>query len=170
MRRAITSPNRDDGFTLVELIITAAVMSIIATAVMTMAMRVFGTSATIVDRRDVLGEGRIALDRLGKQIRQGESVDTTTSTASQIKIATYIDGVPTTVIWRVTGSAAPYRLQESRDSGVTFGTVATSLASADVFTYTAHAGVTDQVTIDLSLKTPTNVVDLTLDVYLRNST
>ena len=84
------SPNRaierEDGFTLIELMITAAIMSIVSTAVIAMAMRTVDTSATIVDRRDVLAEGRIALDRLGKQIRQAESVDTTYSTATQIKV------------------------------------------------------------------------------------
>ncbi|MGZ5349462.1 MAG: PilW family protein [Actinomycetota bacterium] len=167
------SPNRaiegEDGFTLVELMITAAIMSIVSTAVIAMAMRTVSTSATIVDRRDVLAQGRIALDRLGKQIRQAESVDTTYSTATQIKVATYINGTPTTVVWRVSGSTAPFKLQESRDGGTTFSTVATSLSASNVFTYTTHAGVTDQVTIDISLATPTNVVHLTSDVYLRNA-
>ena len=168
MRRAITSPSEGEaGFTLVEILITAAVMSIVATAIMGFAMRVFTSTATIVERRDVFAEGRIALDRLSKQIRQGESV--TTSTASQIEFESYLDGDPTTIAWRVTGSAAPYKLQESRDGGSTYVTVATSLTSNNVFTYTTHAGVTDQVTINMSLGTDTSTVDLTSDVYLRNA-
>ena len=168
------SPNRaaierEDGFTLIELMITAAIMSIVSTAVIAMAMRTVDTSATIVDRRDVLAEGRIALDRLGKQIRQAESVDTAYSTQTQIKVATYLDGTPTTVVWRVSGSTAPFKLQESRNGGTTFVTVATSLSASNVFTYTTHAGLTDQVTIDISLATPTNVVHLTSDIYLRNA-
>jgi prepilin-type N-terminal cleavage/methylation domain-containing protein len=167
------SPNRavegEDGFTLIELMITAAIMSIVSTAVIAMAMRTVDTSATIVDRRDVLAEGRIALDRLGKQLRQAESVDTTTSTATRIEFETYIDGTPTSVVWRVNGSTAPFQLQESRDGGVNFTTIATSLSASNVFTYTTHAGLTDQVTIDISLATPTNIVHLTLDVYLRNA-
>jgi hypothetical protein len=134
-----------------------------------MAMRTVDTSATIVDRRDVLAEGRIALDRLGKQLRQAESVDTTTSSATRIEFETYIDGTPTSVVWRVNGSTAPFQLQESRDGGANFTTIATSLSASNVFTYTTHAGLTDQVTIDISLATPTNVVHLTLDVYLRNA-
>jgi len=167
------SPSRairgEAGFTLIELMITAAIMSIVSTAVIAMAMRTVDTSATIVDRRDVLAEGRIALDRLGKQIRQAESVDTTYSSATQIKVATYIDGTPTTVVWRVQGSAAPFQLQESRNGGTTFSTVVRSLSASNVFKYTTHASLTDQVTIDISLATPTNIVHLTSDVYLRNA-
>jgi prepilin-type N-terminal cleavage/methylation domain-containing protein len=167
------SPNRaiqgEDGFTLIELMITAAIMSIVSTAVIAMAMRTVDTSATIVDRRDVLAEGRIALDRLGKQLRQAESVDTTTSTATRIEVETYIDGTPTSVVWRVSGSTAPFQLQESRNGGTTFTTVATSLSASNVFRYTTHAGLTDQVTVDISLATPTNGVHLTSDVYLRNA-
>jgi prepilin-type N-terminal cleavage/methylation domain-containing protein len=159
----------EEGFTLIELMITAAIMSIVSTAVIAMAMRTVDTSATIVDRRDVLAEGRIALDRLAKQLRQAESVDTSTSTATWIEVATYIDGTPTDVVWRVSGSSAPYQLQESRDGGTSFSTVATSLSESDVFTYITHADLTDQVTIDISLATPTNVVHLTSDVYLRNA-
>ena len=159
----------EDGFTLIELMITAAIMSIVSTAIIAMAMRTVDTSATIVDRRDVLADGRIALDRLGKQIRQAESVDTAYSTTKQIKVATYIDGVPTTVVWRVLGSAAPFQLQESRNGGTTFTTVTRSLSSSDVFTYTTHAGLTDQVTVSLWLGWPSTIVKLNLDVYLRNA-
>ena len=38
-----------------------------------------------------------------------------------------------------------------------------------MFTYTEHEDVTDQVTIDLTLKTNTTTVPLTSDVYLRNA-
>jgi prepilin-type N-terminal cleavage/methylation domain-containing protein len=164
VRRAITSPSEGEaGFTLVELLVTAAVMSIVATAIMGFAIRVFTSTATIVERRDVFAEGRIALDRLSKQIRQGESV--TTSQDSQIVFESYLDGDPTTLAWRVTGSASPYKLQESRDGGSTYVTVATSLTSNDVFDYPD----TDEVQIDLSLGTDTTTVALTSDVYLRNA-
>jgi prepilin-type N-terminal cleavage/methylation domain-containing protein len=173
VRRATTSPNRaagEEGVTLIELMVTAAIMAIVSTAVIAMAMRVVTTSANVVDRRDVLGEGRIALDRLGKQLRQAESVDTTFSTPSQIKVSTYVNGTPTTVVWKVTGATAPYVLKESQDGGTSFQTVANSLSSDQLFNYIQHAGVTDQVTITMSLGWPNAVVPLTLDVYLRNAT
>jgi prepilin-type N-terminal cleavage/methylation domain-containing protein len=179
VRRAITSRSSgaaEDGFTLVELLVTAAIMSIVSTAVIAMAMRVVGTSSTIVDRRDVLADGRIALDRMGKQLRQAESVDTTYScgglaSTNRIKVPTYIDGTPATVVWIATGpSGGPFVLSESVDGGTTLRAVITNLKVKQVFKCTKHGGLTDQVTINLHLGWPTSVVELTSDVYLRNAT
>lgn len=150
--------------------ITLAVLAVVAGAAIGMAMRAFSDTATITERRDVFADGRIALDRLSKQLRQAESVDQAWSTASQIRFSGYLDGAPATFVWRVTGSAPPYRLEESRDGGTTFTTVVSSLASPAVFSYTAHAGVLDQVTIQLTLRTRTSTIPLTSDVYLRNAT
>ena len=52
-----------------------AVMSIVATSMMAVAIRSFTTTSTITNRRDVLTDGRIAIDQMTKQLRQGESVD-----------------------------------------------------------------------------------------------
>lgn len=160
---------RDDGFSLVEVVITMAVMSIVATAVIAVAMRVFSDTATIVNRRDVFADARIALDRMAKQFRQGESIDMAASDAGQVTMLTYLDGVPATVVWRVDGTEPPFELQESRDGGATFTTALSALESAEVFTYTVHEDVTDQVTIDLTLRTNTTTVPLTSDIYLRNA-
>ena len=160
---------RDDGFSLVEVVITMAVMSIVATAVIAVAMRVFSDTATIVNRRDVFADARIALDRMAKQFRQGESIDMAASDAGQVTMLTYLDGVPATVVWRVDGTEPPFELQESRDGGATFMTALSALESAEVFTYTVHEDVTDQVTIDLTLRTNTTTVPLTSDIYLRNA-
>lgn len=149
--------------------VTFVILAIVATAVMSLAARAFVDTATIAERRDVFADGRIALDRLSKQLRQAESVDLAASTSTQIRFSSYLDGSANTFVWRVVGSAPPYRLEESRDGGRTFTTVVSSLASPDVFTYTTHAGVLDQVTIQLSLRTRTSTVPLTSDVYLRNA-
>src|SRR6476469_6514785 len=115
-RRATTSRDKGQaGFTLVELLVTMMVMGIIASSVMMVALRTFTTTATITDRRDVFADGRVALDQLSKQLRQGESIDQAASTASSITFSSYIDGAPETIIWRVTGTTAPYSLEPSRD-------------------------------------------------------
>ena len=62
-----------------------------------------------------------------------------------------------------------YALQESRDGGATFNTVLSSLSTPDVFTYTVHEDVTDQITVELNVKTRTSSVDLISDIYLRNA-
>ena len=79
LRRRIRPGDGEAGFTLVELVVTMAVMSIVATAMMAVAMRSFTTTNTITNRRDVLTDGRIAIDQMTKQLRQGESVDLTIS-------------------------------------------------------------------------------------------
>jgi prepilin-type N-terminal cleavage/methylation domain-containing protein len=170
VRRATTSPNSgEEGFSLVEVVVTMAVMSIVATSVIAVALRVFTDTATIVDRRDVFADARISLDRMSKQFRQGETIDTAASDSQQVTMVTYIDGAPTTVVWRVDGTSAPYALQESRDGGTTFNTVLSSLSTPDVFTYTVHEDVTDQITVELNVKTRTSSVDLISDIYLRNA-
>jgi len=149
--------------------VTFALLGVIATAVLSLTIQAFGDAATIVDRRDVFADGRVALDRLSKQLRQAESIDTAWSTTQRIRFEAYIDGVPTTFAWQVAGAAAPYSLQESRDGGTTFSTVVSSLADADVFTVTQHGGVVDQVTLSLDLATETSDVLLTSDIFLRNA-
>ena len=169
-RRATTSPgDGQSGFTLVELLVTMLVMGVVATAVMAVAMRTFTTTATITNRRDVLTDGRTALDRLSKELRQGESIDQTVSDASTISLSGYIDGDPATIVWQVTGSSAPYTLEESRLGGANPVPIVSSLSDNDVFTYTTHGIVVDQVTIRLSLQTTTTTVVISTDVQLRNA-
>jgi prepilin-type N-terminal cleavage/methylation domain-containing protein len=169
-RRATTSPaDGETGFTLVELLVTMMVMGIIASSVMMVALRTFTTTATITDRRDVFADGRVALDQISKQLRQGESIDQAASTPSSITFSSYIDGTPETIIWRVTGTAAPYSLEQSRDDGAHFAPVVSSLTNNTPFTYTSHGGIVDQVTVSLSLGTTTSTVLIATDVQLRNA-
>lgn len=165
------------GFTLVELMVTMAVMSIVATSVMAVAFRTMTTTSTVTNRRDVLTDGRIAIDQMTKQLRQGESVDQSVSDGSTITFDTYIDGVPATIVWRVTGSY-PYTLEQSRNGGADFAPLVSPImckfatdtgCSADPFTYVSHGGVVDQVTIDLTFVTDTSTIDLISDVQLRNA-
>jgi len=150
--------------------VTFVILGLVATGVVSLAMRAFVDTATIAERRDVFADGRIVLDRLSKQLRQAESVDQAAGPASVDRDSSDRDGTPTVVVGRGVGSAPPYRLEESRNGGTSFTTVASSLASPDVFTYTTHAGVLDQVTVRLELRTRTSTVPLTTDVFLRNAT
>jgi hypothetical protein len=77
----------------------------------------------------------------------------------------------------VTGTSAPYTLEQSRDGGAHFAPLVSPIlcktasdtgCSADPFTYVQHAGIVDQVTIDLTFETNTSTVDLISDVQLRN--
>ena len=69
----------------------------------------------------------------------------------------------------MTGSFAPYTLEESRDGGAMYGSILPYLTSPSIFTYTSHGGIEDQVTITLSLGTTTSTVVVSSDVHLRNA-
>lgn len=149
------------------------VMGIVASSVMLVALRTFTDTATITNRRDVLADGRIALDRMSKQLRQGEVVST--STTSKIVFNGYVAGVSKTIVWQANGSAAPYGLQLSLDGGTSFVTILSELSSNSLFTYATHAdadgnAVTDEVTVTLVLQTSTDrTITLTQPVVLRNA-
>ena len=144
-----------------------AVMGIVASAVMGVAISVMRTTVTVTDRRDVLTDGKFALDEISKDLRQAESVDAS-STASLVIVPTYRDGTAVTVRWRANGTAAPYALQRSTN-GTTWNTVLSTLASNSIFAYTTHDDVTDQVTVTLQLTTRTGTVPVTTDLFLRNA-
>jgi prepilin-type N-terminal cleavage/methylation domain-containing protein len=172
--RALRSRSRrshEGGFTLVELMVTMAVMSIIATAIMGVAVSVLSTTVNVTDRRDVFTDARFALDQITKDLRAGESVGSA-SDADTVSVETYRsrDGDAISVVWRAEGSSAPFTLQRSDDGGTTYKDVLDTLASNQLFTYTTHDGVTDEVTVALDLNTRTDTVPLTTDVLLRNAT
>ncbi|MEX0990019.1 MAG: type II secretion system protein [Actinomycetota bacterium] len=159
------SDPREGGFTLVEVMVTLMIMSIITTAVLGVAMRAFKDTSIISNRRDVLGDGQIALQRLTKDLRQGVSVDAGTSTASRIDVDTYIDGDPHDISWRVQGGSAPYTLVRAVDGGTAVPQLS-QLASDQVFTYP------DDLSVDISLDLDTHTQDVPIqaDVFLRNAT
>lgn len=144
------------------------VMGIVATAVMSVALRTFTTTATVTNRRDVLADGRNALDRLSKQLRQAESIDEGGTSASMITFSSYINGTPATIVWQVTGTSAPYTLTESTTGGANPVPVVTSLSDNDVFTYSPNGTVQAFVSIRLPLKTSTTTIEMNTDVQLRN--
>lgn len=144
------------------------VMGIVATAVMSVALRTFTTTATVTNRRDVLADGRNALDRLSKQLRQAESVDGGGTSQSMITFSSYINGTPATIVWQVTGTSAPYTLTESTTGGANPVPVVTSLSDNDVFEYSPNGTVQAYVAIRLPLQTSTTTIEMNTDVQLRN--
>lgn len=171
IRHLRPTPSDERGLTVVELVVTLAVMSLIATVALAVSMRAFADTGTIQNRRDVLADGRFAIDQLTKQLRQAEGVDLATSSATQISFTTYIEGTVTDEVWRVTGSQAPYTLEQSRD-GSGFWTMLTNLRSNQVFQYVQHEYgdqlLLDQVTVTLPLGTKTSTIQLVAHVRLRN--
>jgi prepilin-type N-terminal cleavage/methylation domain-containing protein len=170
--KAITGQSsvEERGLTFVELMVTLSVMGVITTAALAVFFRAFADTGIVENRRDVLGDGQIALEQMTKQLRQAESVDEINSSASTVTFSSYINGTPKDIVWRTTGGSSPYTLQVSTEgSAGPFRDVLSTLASNAVFTYTEHDGVLDQVTIDLRLGTKTATVAIATDVQLRNA-
>ncbi|MEX2275650.1 MAG: prepilin-type N-terminal cleavage/methylation domain-containing protein [Actinomycetota bacterium] len=169
---------RDErGFTVVELMVTLFVMGIIASAALSVMVRAFTDSGIVQNRRDVFGDGQIALGQMSKQFRQGAvvGVDTDVSvTVTTVTVDTYVGGSTERVIWRATGSQAPYQLQVSTDDGTTYRTVLSNLVTDQVFTLVPHENsvqelVIDEIDITLVLGTKTQSVRIQSKVNLRNA-
>jgi hypothetical protein len=148
--------------------VTLLVMGIITSATLAVALRAFTDTGIVLNRREVLGDGQLALQRLTKQLRQGESVNEALSTPTHIEFESYLDGQPVTIEWDAAGTQAPYRLEQSIDGGTPIP-LFLALTDPNVFTYSVHDGVLDQVTVSLALGTRTSTVVIHSDVDLRNA-
>lgn len=170
MRGPVSARSRDErGLTVVELMVTLAVMGVIVAATMTVLFSVYKETGVVLNRRDVLGEGQIAMQQMTKQFRQATAINSSSATALSVQTFTGA-GTAHQTAWRTSGSSAPYSLQKQEDGGA-FITVLTSLTSPNIFPAYVDSdldGNVDQVRIELSLGTKTATVVLTSDVQMRN--
>ncbi len=178
---------RDErGLTVVELTITLAVMAVIVSAAFSVLFSVYKNTGVVLNRRDVVGAGQIAMQEMTKQFRQATAINA--SSATKLDVNTFSGaGNAKQIVWRTTGSSAPYSLQTctgtvgggtcSTDGA--FKTVLTYLTSPNLFTFPSSdptnpckIPVTDSsvhgVCISLSLGTKTSAVVLASDVEMRN--
>ena len=177
-RRTSLADRGEAGFTLVELMVTMAVMSIVATSVMAVAFRSFTTTSTITNRRDVLTDGRHG-DRPDDEAASTRRVRRPVSERRVHADVRYLhrrragydrvagDGLDIPTRWSSPATAARISLRSCRRSSARLATDAG--CTTDPFTYTSHGGVVDQVTIDLTFVTNTSTIDLISDVQLRNA-
>jgi len=153
--------------------VTLAVMGVIVAATMSVLFSVYQQTGVVLNRRDVLGEGQIAMQQMTKQFRQATAINSSSATSLSVQTFTGAGVCPQDchqIAWQTSGSSAPYSLQKQTDGGP-FTTVLTSLTSPDIFPAyvdTDLDGNVDQVRIELSLGTKTASVVLTSDVQMRN--
>jgi len=162
MKRLRLERADERGLTLVELLVTMSVMLIIVTAVMSLMFRAFKDTAIATTRASVQNDGRIAMERMSKQIRQATSV--TTATPSDIVVNSYFNGVAQTIEWRVNSGNLEMRVGTSGS----YATMVRGLVSSSIFTYQSSGGIVYRVDTALSLSTKTVAIPLTTSVYLRN--
>lgn len=149
--------------------VTLAVMGVIVAATMTVLFSVYKETGVVLNRRDVLGQGQIAMQQMTKQFRQATAINSSSATSLSVQTFTGA-GAAHQIAWRTSGSSAPYSLQKQEDGGA-FVTVLTALSTNTIFPAYVDSdldGIVDQVRIELSLGTKTTTVVLTSDVQMRN--
>ena len=154
---------REDGVTLVELLVTAAVMAIVTAAVMSVWIRGQTESDTITSRGNDLNDMRVAMQLMTKDLRQAGAVHT--DTASTVDVDTYVNGVKHRVAYTASGTT----LTRSVD-GVNAQRLLSTLANTNLFTYTFVGPTLHQITILLTVNTSSRegTLNLQSEVETRN--
>jgi prepilin-type N-terminal cleavage/methylation domain-containing protein len=134
MRRRL---GREQGFTLVEVLVAMSILGIVIAGAMTMIQVVLRQSRGVVERTDAMQRGRLALDDLTRQIRSQVCLNATTPGFVEAKdsdltfYADLSDGTQAPVRRRVYYDAASKAIRGSYWNGV-------AGASAGVFTFPAE--------------------------------
>jgi prepilin-type N-terminal cleavage/methylation domain-containing protein len=90
-----TTLRRDDGFTLVELLVTMAAMLVVAGAAMTILVSLQRQAAADVERAHAIREAEQGLHRMTKELREAYAV--TTRTGDEIQATIRVGAVDTVV-------------------------------------------------------------------------
>jgi type II secretory pathway component PulJ len=155
--------DREDGVTVVELMVTVAVMAIVVAAVMSVWLRGQTESSTVNARSNDLNDTRLAMQLMTKDLRQAAAVHT--DTASTIDVDTYVNGVKHRIAYTASGS----NLTRSVD-GVNAQRLLSNLANTNLFTYSFVGSTLHQITILLTVNTSSHegTLDLQSEVETRN--
>jgi len=157
---------REEGFTLVELVIVTGLMLIVLTAILTAFSVIQRASVRESARSEESDSVRIAMERMTKEIRQAVDVRAGSS-ATFLDIDTYISGIETRVSYTASGTTL------TRTSGSSTTTMLERLSSTSVFSYDPDVSNPSVVTVTLGanpeyFKTDSTVITLTSEVKLRN--
>ena len=155
LERALRRLRSERGFTLVEVLMAAVLgMLVVGVGVMvfTAAVR---SQPGLTKRGDSISQARTSLERLTRELRQGSTIYTSTST--QLSFLTYVKSATcggasgsTSIPCRVTYtcSTSSCTRVEAKPDGTSPGsavTVVTNLTSSNVFSYTSSPGVATNI-------------------------
>ena len=151
--------------------------AIIVGATLSVLENVMSSASFSQQRGEAMDQVRLALDSMTKEIRQTTMVRP--STASNLDIDTYVGGVPTKVVYSVSGSIPPYILYRTQGSGSS--QVVARLKTPNVFNYyyagsqtpaTTAPGTAPltqiMITFPLGLTHPATDIVLSSAIQLRN--
>ena len=177
---AQTQLRDESGFTLTELAVAALVALIVASAGMTLLVTMVRSQPAVSDRAAQVQQGRTMLETLSRELRQGESV--LSPTTSGLSVLTYVNsatcgGAPATasILCRVTyscSSTSCTRVERNPDGSGTAPakTVVRGITGPSVFSYQGTVGDPSYVGIMLVFPADDGSEAITLDdgAALRN--
>ena len=157
---------REEGFTLLELVVVTALLMVVITAILTSFEVVQKASVRESSRSEETDSVRLAMEQMTKEIRQASDVRAGSS-ASFLDIDTYINGTATHVSYTASGTTLTRTA-----NGVTLPLL-TRLSTTSLFSY--DPSVTDPSVITITIqdspqyfKTDSTLITLTSEVQIRN--
>jgi Tfp pilus assembly protein PilW len=180
-RRARHRAGDDRGITLVELMVAISMLMVVLAAAVPVLISSVRNEPRLRDRAGKIQEARALVERLGRDLRSGYFVDS--STSSTLAIRTYLhhstcSGSPspsaTAILCRVTYSCASGACsrQVANPDGSSAGssqTLVSGLSSSAIFSYTGSPTNFVQVSIVFPAKSGDDAVTLTDGFGLRNA-
>jgi prepilin-type N-terminal cleavage/methylation domain-containing protein len=159
----------DAGFTLMELMVTSAILLVCLTAILGTFETAQKREAVASDRVSALDAMRLTLDQIGRDVREA-TIISANSSASVLDLYTYTSGAASTtshVVYTASGTTL------TRQAGTAAATTQqTGLASTALFSFNDLTMANVQlVTINLlvnPVRTPNTTVTMTTSVRLRN--
>lgn len=165
-RTSAPEAHPEHGFSLLEVIITTMLVSVVLVILTGGLISVQRSEATVRGRTTSLDELRETLAFVGRDIRQAEGVDPS-STASRLQIDTYNRGEPATIVWEVNGTGD---LQRQVDGG-TPTIDQEGVLDPNVFSFEPDLDTAEVVVINLTLQPralPETELTVEGEVRLRN--
>ncbi|HEX9774948.1 MAG TPA: prepilin-type N-terminal cleavage/methylation domain-containing protein [Actinomycetota bacterium] len=145
---------REDGFTLVELVITGALMMVVLAAMLGIFSGLQRSAVRQASRSETADQVRLTMDRMIKEIRQSTAINAA-STASYLDMETFIGGTPANVVYDAT---TPGILKRTED-GVTL-IVLERLTVNALWTYSPDAANPSTITVTLTAKPEKFLADI----------
>jgi type II secretory pathway pseudopilin PulG len=165
-RRISARSAREEGFTLLELVVVTTLLMIVMTAILTSFEVVQKASVRESSRSEETDQVRLAMEQITKEIRQATDVRAGSS-SSFLDIDTYLNGTATHVSYTASGTTL-----KRTANGVTL-TLVDRLSTTSLFTYDPSVTDTSVITITLQaspqyFKTDSTLITLTSEIKLRN--
>ena len=148
-----TTPTRarEDGFSLIELIVVMTMLTVALGAILTVVERTTRISNEDRERAQAIRTAQVELDRVVREARQAYRVNP--STGTRLDVSLHRGGITRRVVFECAAPGTPgaprscTRREVNPDGSMTTATtVMQRVVNASPFTYTPASGVTDHVT------------------------